>query len=175
MRKEGKSVNEEISLKEVILKKVLPKDIDAKDLKVKISCRKPIVEIDILDANDNVLFYGMSKCSPEDTWDDFIGITLAVARLKVNVNAYLKRHDKREKKRFVPKFRQQYWVYYTSSELDGNNIVIYAEKHTWTNSERDYLLLGRGNVFATAREAKKECRRKIFEGRKLAKEARKNG
>ena len=168
-------MNERINFKEVIFRKVLPKDIDTSNLNVEIKVNKPTITINILDKNKRVLFSGMSKCSPEDKWDVFIGTILAIARLKMNVNEYLQKNKKHKNKRFVPELGQKYWTYYTASEIDGNGLQFYAEKSTWTNSELDLLRLGRGNVFATEREARKEAKRKFFEGRIIAKEARKNG
>ena len=170
-------MNEKVDFREMILKKVLPKRVDTSKLKVEVKVNKPIININILDENGRVLFWGMSKCSPEDKFDVFIGTMIAIARLKMNVNEHLPKHDKCEcgKKKFVPELGQKYWYFCTASELDGNNLTFYAEKVTWNGSELDYLRLGRGNVFATERDARKEARRKYFEGRIIAKEARKNG
>jgi hypothetical protein len=169
MRKEGKSVNEKIDFKELVLNKVLPKGIDKKDLKVEVKVKKPhTAMVSILDKNNRVLFSGLSECSPEDKWDTFIGLTLAIARLKINVNSYIKR-QKKKIKTWIPKLGDVYYIPY----MDILTREVYATKIVWTDGDLDFIRLSLGNIYRTEREARKAIRKNILNGRHIVKEARK--
>ena len=154
-----------------VIKKFIPKELDIKDLKIEVKVRKPKLEINVLDKNGRILFWGMSVCSPEDEWDELIGVTLAVARLKININQYLKKQKKKEKKAWTPNLGDVYYVPY----MDILTREIYANKIVWTDGNLDFIRLSLGNVYRTEREARKAIRRNILNGRHIAKEARKHG
>ena len=44
-----------------VIKKFIPKELDIKDLKIEVKVRKPKLEINVLDKNGRILFWGMSK------------------------------------------------------------------------------------------------------------------
>ena len=154
-----------------VIKKFIPKELDIKDLKIEVKVRKPKLEINVLDKNGRILFWGMSVCSPEDEWDELIGVTLAVARLKININQYLKKQKKKEKKAWTPNLGDVYYVPY----MDILTREIYANKIVWTDGNLDFIRLSLGNVYRTEREARKAIRRNILNGRHIAKETRKHG
>jgi len=154
-----------------VIKKFIPKELDIKDLKIEVKVRKPKLEINVLDKNGRILFWGMSVCSPEDEWDELIGVTLAVARLKININQYLKKQKKKEKKAWTPNLGDVYYVPY----MDILTREIYANKIVWTDGNLDFIRLSLGNIYRTEREARKAIRRNILNGRHIAKEARKHG
>lgn len=163
-------MNESVDLSRVI-KGFIPKEFDVKDLKIEVKVRKPKVEVNVLDKNGRILFWGMSICSPEDEWDDFIGITLAIARLKININQYLNKQKKKEKKTWTPNLGDVYYVPY----MDILTREIYANKIVWTDGNLDFIRLSLGNIYRTEREARKAIRRNILNGRHIAKEARRHG
>ena len=107
----------------------------------------------------------------EDEWDELIGVTLAVARLKININQYLKKQKKKEKKAWTPNLGDVYYVPY----MDILTREIYANKIVWTDGNLDFIRLSLGNVYRTEREARKAIRRNILNGRHIAKETRKHG
>ena len=154
-----------------VSKKFIHKELDIKDLKIEVKVRKPKLEINVLDKNGRILFWGMSVCSPEDEWDELIGVTLAVARLKININQYLKKQKKKEKKAWTPNLGDVYYVPY----MDILTREIYANKIVWTDGNLDFIRLSLGNVYRTEREARKAIRRNILNGRHIAKETRKHG
>ena len=164
-------MNERINLRNALIKKFIPKDFDVENLKVEVKVKKPKTEVNILDENGLVLLWGMSVCSPEDEWDDFIGVTLAIARLKININQYLKKQKKKEKKVWTPNLGDVYYVPY----MDILTRQISANKIVWTDGNLDFIRLSLGNIYRTEREARKAIRRNILNGRHIAKEARRNG
>lgn len=172
MRKEGKSVKKEIEkIYQDAVEALLPEDF-LKDggLKLRVDINKPkSIEIDIIDKNNRILFYGLSVCSPQDDWDEVTGLFLAIARLRINVNAYLKK-QKKKSKIWVPKLGDVYYIPY----MDVLTRKIYATKIVWTDGDLDHIRLSLGNVYRTEREARKAIRRNILNGRHIVKEARKN-
>ena len=149
--------------------KLLPKKIvDDNKLTLKIKAEKPIVKADVLDKEGRILFYGLAECSPEDKWDSSIGLFLALARLKTNINTYFCRMKKKEKT-WIPKLGDVYYIPY----MDILTREIYATKIVWTDGDLDFIRLSLGNIYRTEREARKAIRRNILNGRHMAKEARK--
>ena len=153
-----------------VVNKLLPKEfLENGDLTVKVEVKKPQVYVSIRDKNDRILFYGLSECSPDDEWDDFIGLTLALVRLKINVNAYLKR-QKKKNKTWIPKLGDVYYIPY----MDVLTRQIYATKIVWTDGDLDFIRLSLGNIYRTEREARKAIRRNVLNGRHIMKENRNN-
>ena len=146
-------------------------DFDRFGDSIGITIEKPFVYADIRDINDNVLFCGKSKCHPEDKWNEYLGVTIAVTRLRINVNSYVqKKSCENVKKVWVPKLGEKY---YDACFEESSKVFI--EESVWTDSLFDFVQLSDGNVFRTEREAKKHLKRSMFNGRKIAKENRKHG
>ena len=163
-------MKEKIEFCKAVINKFLPKEFaENKDLKVKVEVKKPKVEVSIRDKNDRTLFWGLSVCSPEDEWDTFIGLSLALIRLKININAYFKK-QKKKNKTWIPKLGDVYYIPY----MDILTRKIYATKIVWTDGDLDYIRLSLGNIYRTEREARKAVRRNILNGRHIVKEERKN-
>lgn len=136
-----------------------------------IRVKSPNVLAELRDENNNVLFSGTSKCNPEDRWDEYTGVTLALTRLRINVNSYVqKKSGENVKKVWVPKLGEKY---YDACFEESSKVFI--EESVWTDSLFDFVQLSDGNVFRTEREAKKHLKRSMFNGRKIAKENRKHG
>ena len=117
----------------------------------------------------------VTKCNPEDTWDETTGVTLCLTRLKIKFNAARIKRRKhlatvfktnKSKKVWIPKKGEPYWCYIF------DNGVYYADEFIWGDDDVDFCSLAEGNVFRTQREALKAGRGRIFEGRKIAKEVR---
>ena len=153
-----------------IVKKFLPEEYcKNNDIKIKVSVNKPKVEIDILDKNERVLFFGLAVCSPEDKWDTSIGLFLALARLKTNINTYFYK-QKKKNKTWIPKLGDVYYIPY----MDVLTRQIYATKIIWTDGDLDFIRLSLGNIYRTEREARKAIRRNVLNGRHIMKENRNN-
>ena len=152
--------------------RLLPKNyVDNGNLSLRIKVDKPKVEVSVLDKNGRTLFCGSSKCSPEDKWDYFIGVTLSFARLKSKVNEYfneLNGKSKNKKKVWIPKLGDVYYVPY----MDVLTKQIYATKIVWTDGDLDFIRLSLGNIYRTEREARKAIRRNVLNGRHIVKENR---
>ena len=112
---------------------------------------------------------GIAKCNPEDFWNEYTGVLLALTRLRINLSAKIadKLTCKQNKKRWVPNIGERYYAAYFDEE--GKSKV---EVCVWSDSEYDFTQLAEDNVFRTEREAMKNAKRHMFEGRKIAKESR---
>jgi len=110
---------------------------------------------------------GKSKCHPDDFWNEYIGVLMALTRMRVNLTAKMNRVLCGEtKKQWVPNVGD---IYYECYFEDGKVCV---DGIHWKNSDYDYVQLSDGNVFKTIREARKHGRRSVLNGRRIAKEAR---
>lgn len=113
---------------------------------------------------------GVAVCHPEDCWNEYTGVLVAMVRMRINLTANMNRAltcNLKKKKRWIPKLGEKY---YDAVFNDNNGIE--TEEMIWTDSDFDFIQLADGNVFRTPRQALKNAKRSMFEGRKIAKEAR---
>lgn len=113
---------------------------------------------------------GVSVCHPNDVWDEYTGVLVALVRLKISLVATLNKALKKclyKQKVWVPKIGETYYECYFN---DKGSILV--DKSVWEDSDYDFVQLSDNNVFRTEREARKHGRRSMFNGRKIAKEVR---
>jgi len=132
--------------------------------------KNPHINIFFNDEKGKVLFTGVSKCSPEDRWDEFTGVALALTRLRININSYVKVQKEKNNHSWIPDVGE---IYYTPF-LHGSRFdkALTASCHNWQDLPVDFIRLSLGNIYRTKREAIKAGKRMVYEGKRSVKEGR---
>lgn len=154
-----------------LIKSIFPNLPQGNTIVVRINYPKIVAEVK--DENNNVLISGLAKCSPEDRWDEYTGVTLALTRLRININSFIVRKEKTNKQ-FVPNVGEVYFFPFIQQYKDGSFGEPDGKPCKWVGNDLDLIRLSLGNVYRTKREANKAIRRNVLNGRSIVKEARKN-
>lgn len=122
----------------------------------------------VCEMRDGTELTAIAKCSPEDTYDEQIGICLAMVRLKVAINDHIRKKKEANKKRgetWVPKEGEKF---YSGAIRTDGSFHIASSAFDKDKTLHQYLV-GRGNTFETEEEAKEFVMRNIRDGMRTVK------
>lgn len=122
----------------------------------------------VCEMRDGTTLRAIAKCSRGDTYDEQIGICLAMVRLKVAINDHIRKKKEANKKRrgtWVPKEGEKF---YSGAIRTDGSFHIASSAFDKDKTLHQYLV-GRGNTFETEEEAKEFVMRNIRDGMRTVK------